>query len=109
MDTAVAELSPKAEKFDPKNLCSYFKNLVQAHDERYLTYWVKDQYGNDAGSVTYSRIDGWTTYVDNFPGQKKYFRCNYPVSTLEQFIADISRTGLKLVRITEVSAEKGVG
>jgi len=84
--------------YDRERLDSFFENLERVEDGRFAVYRVSDEHGHDAGLITCMSGSEIRVYVDNFPGQKKYFSSNYPVPTIEQFEADIKRTGLKLVR-----------
>ena len=100
-------MEPLPKKFNPKNVDKYFSNVSVIEDDRFPVYSVKDNYGTESGIITYLGKSEWRVYVDNFPSQKKYFACNYPVHTLDQFIADVSRTGLKLNALGGKSTARG--
>lgn len=83
--------------FDASVIETNFRNVERIDGSKYSIFRVKDEYGNDAGMISYLGENEWRVFVDNFPAEKKYFSWNLPVETLEQFIADMARTGLVLV------------
>jgi hypothetical protein len=84
--------------FDGKKLAEIYSNVQPIEDDRFASYRVVNEYGSDAGNIAVLGGSEVRIFVDNFPGQKKYYSCNYPVKTIEQFEMDVARTGLKLVR-----------
>lgn len=89
--------------FTPKDLPAYFKNVQQVENTSSLLFRVMDAHGNDTGMITYLGSNEWRVYVDNFPGEKKYFQWNLPIKSLDDFGRDISRTGLILVPVDALS------
>lgn len=106
MEVIPEKIKSDTEMFDPKKIDTYFTNVDSGEGGRFPIYFVKDQWGNHTGEISYLGTNGWTIYVDNCPGQKKYFTCNYPVNTLEQFTLDMERTGLKLLPIEDDSLQQ---
>lgn len=92
--------------FDPHQLQKYYGNLSVIDDDQFSNYAVLDKFGNQVGQILYMGNHEWRYYVDNFPANKKYFTSNLPVLTKEQFDADIQRTGLKLIHVTDVLESK---
>ena len=84
-------------RLDPSKLHEVFSNVQAVPDNRFSVYRVLDQYGSEAGMLSHLGGHEWRAYVDNFPGQKKFFSWNLPALTLPEFEADIRRTGLHLV------------
>lgn len=97
-------------RLDPGNLHKVFSNVQAVPDDRFSVYRVLDQYGNEAGMLSHLGGHEWRAYVDNFPGQKKFFSWNLPALTLAEFEADLKRIGLRLVSAnTEVDRASGSG
>ena len=92
--------------FDRKTLADSYSNVQRVEDGAFDVYRVFDERGNEAGMITCMRGNEVRVYVDNFPSQKKYFTCNYPVPSSAQFEADIARTGLVLVHSNPNPTEK---
>ncbi len=84
--------------FVPDNLDMHYRN-VRRIEMRYPAFEVLDEHGSTAGTITYLGMNNVRVYVDNFPREKKYFNCNYPIRDKQQFEADIARTGLVLVGV----------
>jgi hypothetical protein len=80
----------------PLGIENIFSNVERVEDDRFQVFRVRDENGSDAGMMTYMGKNEWRVFVDNFPCQKKYFSTNLPINTVQQFIDDISRTGLGL-------------
>lgn len=86
-------------RIDPSKLHEVFCNVQAVPDDRlFSVYRVLNQYGSEAGMLSHLGGHEWRAYVDNFPGQKKFFSWNLPASTIEQFVADVTRTGLHLAQ-----------
>ncbi len=85
-------------RFDPSKLHEIFCNVQAVPDDRFSVYRVIDDYGSEAGMLSHLGGHEWRAFVDNFPGQKKFFSWNLPALTLDQFEADVKRTGLRLAK-----------
>ena len=88
--------------FNPKEISFYFKNVrkienTNVSEEKTSVFRVFDDCGNDTGMISYLGKNEWRVFVDNFPGEKKYFQWNLPIKSLEEFIRDIGRTGLNIL------------
>lgn len=89
--------------FNPKDTDFYFKNVSKvthnkfADNNKDAVFRVFDEHGNDTGMISYLGENEWRVYVDNFPGEKQYYQWNLPTKTLDDFIRDVGRTGLKIV------------
>jgi hypothetical protein len=83
----------------PLNIDQLFSNVERLNDDRCQAFRVCNEYGSDAGTLSYLGKNEWRIYVDNFPGEKKYFSTNLPMNTVRDFLNDISRTGLKLIAV----------
>ncbi|MFK5951021.1 MAG: hypothetical protein QM500_19890 [Methylococcales bacterium] len=94
--------------FDPEHLEVVFSNLQQMENSecrKHAAYRVIGDLGSDAGCIAYLGDNEWRVYVDNFPGQKKYYASNLPIDNLQQFMDDIKRTGLELKYDTDISID----
>lgn len=86
------------ERFDPSKLHETFSNVQLVPDDRFTVYRVLDQYGSEAAMLSHLGGNEWRAFVDNFPGRKKFFSWNLPALTLDEFEADVKRTGLRLAK-----------
>ena len=88
-----------SKKFHPKELEKKYSNLRKPNNPDSLSdyeYIVSDKVGNDAGTLKFES-QGIFIHVDNFPGQKKYFRQEIPIRTFKEFESDVKRAGLTLI------------
>jgi hypothetical protein len=95
------------EALVPDQLDKYFENVVPHVENSQMHTWVGvgdrfiysvlNEYGNEAGNITYLAEGGWRFFVDNYPSPKKYYSTNLPIKTLKQFTDVMHRTGLKLM------------
>ena len=89
----------KAGKFDIKGLHKIFIELClpsPIHDG------VQYQYQGEihrVDQITFLDNSELRIFIDNFPGQKRYYESNIPIRTIKEFQSVIERTGLKLTRI----------
>ena len=83
----------------PLNIDHLFSNIERLDDDRCESFRVRNEHGSDAGTMSYLGKNEWRIFVDNFPGEKKYFSTNLPMNTVLDFLTDISRTGLKLIAV----------
>ncbi len=86
-------------KFDAEKLGEHFSNLTRLTAELWVSYAVTDPQGSTAGTIVFPEGDEMRVLVDKFPRQKEYYSSNLPMSTIEQFSADIARTGLTLLPV----------
>jgi hypothetical protein len=97
-------MQPVAIPLVPNELDKHFANISRQEikmyaSDRAISFKVTNEFGSDAGDITYLGEGEWRIYVDNFPSQKKYFATNLPMKTVDQFAADVARTGLKLIPV----------
>ena len=95
--------STRINKSELLELCERYGNIrkqKQPEMGTQVTYWVRNKIGNDAGSVSFGKT-GMFVYLDNFPGQKKFFRSEIPIKTLEELENDLKRCGLELIPINK--------
>jgi hypothetical protein len=88
----------RINKSELLELCERYENIRKQKRPDVgteVTYWIKDKIGNDAGSVSFGKTR-MCVYLDNFPGQKKFYRSEIPIETLEELENDLKRCGLKL-------------
>lgn len=86
------------QTFLAKDIGIHFKNVELVEKSNFTVFRVFNEHGSDTGIISFHGGNEWRVYVDNFPAQKKYFSWNLPIKTLEDFISDITRTGLHLER-----------
>lgn len=85
-------------KFSPRKITDFFRNIEIIEDTvSRAMYRVFNEYGSDTGMISYLGDNEWRVWVDNFPGEKKYYQWNLPVRSLDEFKIDIERTGLELI------------
>lgn len=90
--------SQVSSPFDPQQLHEYYSNIKPVNDSNQAHYAVFDGYGNQTGNIIYMGSHEWRYLLDNFPADKRFYSNNLPVTTREQFEADVLRTGLLLVQ-----------
>lgn len=83
------------------HLEQHYSNVKPVEDNRYTTYVLLNEIGNEMGQIVYMGDHEWRYLVDNFPAQKKYYSNNLPVLNKDHFESDIQRIGLKLIPNTD--------
>lgn len=102
------------EKVDPKSttkinfdkLPEKFRGLSWGNTPATSEIVYINQGGKFLGTIRFSReFQTWDFYLDNFPGDKKFFRTNLPYYSWEQFRLDCERMGINLTYITDEEDE----
>ena len=92
-------MSSEVRIFDRSKLDEYFKDMVRV--ESRVSYFVLNdaKTGSTLATISYSFHDNQTTWdicIDNFPRQKKYYKSNFPIKSIEEFKHEMNRIGLDL-------------
>lgn len=83
--------------FDSSRLDEIFCNvrkgkIYSAQKEHYI---LKDNSGDIVEFILLDQNE-WRIIVDNYPGKRKLYSTNFPIETVEDFINEMLRVGIKL-------------
>jgi hypothetical protein len=104
------------EKFTHEKLPELFSNItlqkVEDFETRYIINAERGFFGDIVIMKGQSGVKNeWRFFLDNYPGQKKYYATNLPFRTVGDFISDMQRLGVPLVSTTPapISEQKQEG
>jgi len=87
-------------KFEPNALVTLFENIRTGVSQTLgISYVVFSEKGDSAQIACFEHEGSpteWRFFIDNFPGQKKYYQTNLPYPDVETFISDMKRIGIEL-------------
>lgn len=93
-------------KFDPDNIHLVFENIREGVKPNLGKSFILSAEKGDIAEIHYLEKGEWRIFVDNFPGQKKFYSTNFPMKSNRQFMSDLKRVGVVLT-LKKVEKKKG--
>lgn len=82
-------------EFTHEKLLDYFDGIRQTKSNSTFDFnYVVSEAKGDIAKIMYLGKNEWRVFIDNFPGQKKYYQTNFPITTLERFVSEMKSIGL---------------
>lgn len=96
------------DTFNPASLPDIFPQIERRyHANVPHCYVVKSDEGSTVAVILWTRSKVMNIEIDNFPHDKRYFSSDIPIRSLDEFVSDMARIGLKLEpRSSSVAADK---
>lgn len=105
-DNEEVNKSGKRSKIDIEKLPQKFRGLSFGNTPATEDILYFNKNGKFIGTIRNSREYGvWDFYVDNFPGDKQFYRTSIPYYSYEQFRLDCERIGIELTYISDEEDE----
>jgi hypothetical protein len=87
-------------KFESNELVTLFENIRAGISQTLGISYVVFSENGDTAQIICIEHEGssneWRFFIDNFPGQKKYYQTNFPYPDVGTFISDMKRIGIEL-------------
>ncbi len=90
-------VSDAETSFSHEMLPELFEGIEQKKSSASFDFnYTLSEAKGEVAKISYLGKNEWRIFIDNFPSQKKFYSTNFPIVTVERFMAEMKHIGLNL-------------